>query len=219
MSRTTAQKKIASFRALLLQAKQHPVAYSFLLQQCLYSIGVKWPEGVFADDFASPGSGRKRSNLGLDALELYEPRKFGWRRVARKLLPEEYKKDPSAAVTKVRKAAANARDQRTCLLTELKNLSPDENQKRLAIFSKMHAESHFPHDQRRMSLEERLKEAAKWPDPFSKNRAAPSVLSVDASAVVTRGDGQPGEESLARPAASDVTDESTISEARSVWRP
>jgi hypothetical protein len=173
MSRTTAQKKIASFRSLLLQAKQHPVAYSFLLQQCLYSIGVEWPEGVFADDFASPGSGRKRTDLGFDALGLYETRKFGWRKVARKLIPEEYKTDKAAAVAKVYKAAANALDQRSCLLTELKKLSPAESQKRLALFLKMHAESHFPHDRRRMSLEERLKEAAKWPDPFRKTEKRP----------------------------------------------
>ena len=170
MSRTTAQKKIGSFRALLLQATEHPVTYSFLLQQCLYSIGVRWPEGVFVDDFASAGSGRKRTNLGFDALGLYEARKFGWRKVARKLIPEEYKNDPAAAVAKVYKAAADTLDQRACLLTELKNLGPDESQKRLALYFKMHAESHFPHDQRRMSLEDRLKEAAKWPDPFRKIR-------------------------------------------------
>src|SRR5216683_7832960 len=51
MSRTTAQKKVASFRALLIQAKSYPVAYSFLLQQCLHGIGVQWPEGVFVTDF------------------------------------------------------------------------------------------------------------------------------------------------------------------------
>jgi hypothetical protein len=82
-----------------------PLAFSALLQIWLDAWGIAWPREVFVQDLASPGRGRpNKSNLGWKARFLYKPKVFGWKKVARKLIPEEYDANPNRAANKVRHA-------------------------------------------------------------------------------------------------------------------
>jgi hypothetical protein len=92
-------------RKLLPLVQSDASAYSLVLQSFLASMDIRWPDGVFEHDFAQPDSGRPVSNLSLDSWHLYLPRRWGWRNVAKELIPEEYKANADAAATKVRKAA------------------------------------------------------------------------------------------------------------------
>jgi hypothetical protein len=99
-----AVETIGCLRHLLLHSQRLPKAFSYFLQSWLSARGLTWPKETFVHDYSHLGSGRRRTGLGAQAAELYDPGKFGFRRVARKLLPEEFKKDSKKTTDKVRRA-------------------------------------------------------------------------------------------------------------------
>lgn len=84
--------------------------FSFCLQSFLFFIGIVWPDGVFKHNFAAPSRGRPLSWLSVESWHMHVKGQYGWRKVARELIPEEYSKDPDEAAKKVRKAASTFKE-------------------------------------------------------------------------------------------------------------
>jgi hypothetical protein len=82
-----------------------PAGYSLVLQSYLAARGIDWPDDVFKHDFTVPSRGRALSPLSINSWYLHVNRAYGWRSVARQLIPEEYSRNPDEAAKKVRKAA------------------------------------------------------------------------------------------------------------------
>jgi hypothetical protein len=74
---------------------------------------------VFKHDFAVPSRGRPLSPLSIDSWHLHVKGLYGWRNVAKELIPEEYLKSPDEAAKKVRKAAASFISFRRSVLNSL----------------------------------------------------------------------------------------------------
>jgi len=82
--------------------------YSMLLQVWLHLNGFVWPKSVFKMDLTSPGRGRRRSDLGAQALLMHKPRVVGWMKVAKALVPEKYGVNPDQAADYIRDLANTA---------------------------------------------------------------------------------------------------------------
>jgi hypothetical protein len=87
-----------------IAATELSAAYTGQLQQLLTKFGIAWPDGVFKVNLGTGGSGRIPSELGSQAAALHQ-RGLGWGRVAKILIPQEYKQRRKAATDKVRMAA------------------------------------------------------------------------------------------------------------------
>lgn len=80
--------------------------FSLCLQSFLFFMDIGWPDGVFKHNFAAPGRGRPLSGLSVSSWHIHVKGRFGWRMVAKELIPAEYSRDPDEAAKKVRKAAS-----------------------------------------------------------------------------------------------------------------
>jgi hypothetical protein len=88
----------------LLKLYDNPLACSALLQ-AFVSLSQP-PQGVFVDRFGGEGRGRpSKYELGLKASRLHKPNTFGWHKVAKTLIPDDYKKNHAHAAKKVKDAA------------------------------------------------------------------------------------------------------------------
>ena len=108
--------------AWLRRLDEFPVAYSALLQIWVEAHTGECPADVFADDIRRrKGRGRSPNvELGQRAWWLYRPGKVGPTRIARRLLKDEFKRDPHAAAARIRAAIDTYKENRT---------APDELEK------------------------------------------------------------------------------------------
>jgi hypothetical protein len=91
------------------EADNDKTSFSVLLQIWLNECGVRVMDDVFKMDIWAKGRGRPHSELGERALKMYRPNVFGWRKVARELIPERYKANPDKATKDIKDLAKSAK--------------------------------------------------------------------------------------------------------------
>ena len=104
------QRRVTRLAYLLKEfGKEDPAVYSFFLQLFLALLGLEWPKEVFNHDFTCTSAWKCRPHLGHECAVTYRREEVGYRKTAKKVLPDLYRQDPASAAGQV---AAKLRGER-----------------------------------------------------------------------------------------------------------